>query len=79
MGAAKPPPPPAWNGAPEPSGATASLTQVLLFLPRRYIASGTMDRNAVLTESRRGGFLGVEYASYTQEKVGSLPEVACGG
>ena len=78
LGAAKLPPPPAWTGATAPSGAAASPTQVLLCLPCRYTASGTIDRNALLIGCRRGGLHGVEYASYTQEQVGSLPGAPSG-
>ena len=33
----------------------------------------------MIIDCRRGGLHGVEYASYTQEKVGSLPGAASGG
>ena len=78
LGAAQLPPPPAWSGAPAPSGAAASPTQILLFLPCRYTASGTIDRNALLIDCRHGGLHGVEYTSYTQEQVGSLPGAPSG-
>ena len=43
-GATQPPPPPAWRGALPMSGGSAQPVQVLIFLPRRYTASGTIDR-----------------------------------
>ena len=53
--------------------------RILLFLLRRYTASGTIDRDVVLAECRRGGLHGVAYASYTQETVGTHPATSGGG
>ena len=53
------------------SGGPALPVQVLLALPRRCIASGKIDKNVSLTVYRCGGLHGVEYASYSQEKVGT--------
>ena len=60
-------------------GGSDQPIQVLLFLPRRYTGSGTIDRNIVLAECRRGGLHGVAYASYTQETVGTHPAASGGG
>ena len=66
-GATQPPPPPAWRGAPPTNGGSAQPVQVLLFLPHRYTASGTIGRDVVLAECRRSGLHGVAYASYTRD------------
>ena len=78
-GAVQPPPPPAWGGAPPTNGGSAQPVQVRFFLHRRYTACGTIDRDVVLAECRRGGLHGVAYGSYTQETVGTHPAAAGGG
>ena len=78
-GATQPPAPPAWRGALPKCGGWTQLFKVLLFLPRRYTASGTIDRNVVLAECRRGGLHYVAHAPYTQETVGTHLTASGGG
>lgn len=60
-------------------GGLALPVHVRLFLPRRYTASGNVDRNVVLGEFILGGLHGVAYASYTLEIVGTLLAASVGG